>query len=296
MLQLPPLAAIRVFEAAARLGSFTKAAAELGMTQAAVSYQIKVLEERVGAPLFLRRPRQVELTVTAARLAPRITEAFAVMAEAYAAARSGAQETLNITTVLTFAANWLARNLGSFQIANPNIAVRVDTSSEMVDFTQTEFDIGIRSGRGVWPGVVSHKLFIDGFTPMLSPRLVESIGGVPEPADLLKLPLLDPGDPWWAQWFAAAGVENPGLQGRPDVRMGSQAYEANAAMAGNGVAILTKAFFSADLAEGRLVQPFALTCDDGQGYCLAYPEARRNAPKIRAFREWLLPEIARTTS
>ena len=295
-LHLPPLSAIRVFEAAARLGSFTKAAAELGMTQAAVSYQIKVLEERVGTPLFLRRPRQVMLTETGQRLAPKISEAFAIISEAYAASRSGAQETLNITTVLTVASNWLARHIGSFQIANPSIAVRVDTGSQLVDFAKEEFDIGIRSGDGNWPGVLAHKLFDSDFTPMLSPELAASAGGLKEPADLLKLPLLDAGDPWWGQWFSEAGVADPGLVGRPDIRMGAQAYEASAAMAGHGVAILTRALFVDELAHGRLIQPFEQISRDPRGYWLAYPQARRNVPKIKAFREWILERAGRPES
>ncbi len=295
-MQLPPLAAIRVFEAAARLASFTKAAEELGMTQAAVSYQIKVLEERVGAPLFLRRPRQVSLTEVGERMAPKISEAFAILTEAYANARTGVQETLNITTILTFASHWLSKHLGSFQIANPMIAVRVDTNSDMVDFTRQEFDIGIRSGKGVWPGVISHRLFTDGFTPMLTRRLANSIGGIHEPADLLKLPLLDPSDPWWVQWFSEMGITNLDLKSRPNVRLGSQAYEANAAMAGNGVAILTRAYFNQELFDGRLIQPFDHVGEDGQAFWLAYHETRRNVPKIKAFREWILPTIERTTT
>jgi LysR family glycine cleavage system transcriptional activator len=129
--ELPPLAAIRVFEAAARHLSFTRAAAELGMTQAAVSYQIKILEERVGAPLFLRLPRQVKLTKTGAGLAPAVSDAFEQLRVAYAGARGAGRATLVITTVLTFASNWLSRHLGSFQIANPDIAVRLDTTSRM---------------------------------------------------------------------------------------------------------------------------------------------------------------------
>ncbi|MGF7008476.1 LysR substrate-binding domain-containing protein [Aminobacter sp. BE322] len=295
-LQLPPLTAIRVFEAAARHASFTKAAAELGMTQAAVSYQIKLLEERVGAPLFLRRPRQVALTEVGRRLAPAASEAFAILGEAYAAARGGSAGTLCVSTVLTFASNWLARHIGSFQMRHPGIAVRLDTSSRMVDFAREDVDVGIRSGDGTWPGLVAHRLFRAQYTPMLSPKLAESIGGVKEPADLLKLNILDPGDIWWTRWFALAGLPADSLSGRPDTSMGSQAYEASAAMAGQGVAILTRAFFTSELAEGRLIQPFDLIGDDGQGYWLVYPEARRNAPNIRAFRDWILAELARPGS
>lgn len=291
-LPLPPLTATRVFEAVARHGSFTKAASELGMTQAAVSYQIKVLEDRVGAPLFLRRPRQIALTEVGQRLAPAITQAFTQISEAYVAARGGAQGTLVISTIATFASNWLARRLGSFQIANPSLAVRLQTDPHLVDFSREEVDIGIRSGEGAWPGLATHRLIDADFTPMLSPGLAASIGGVKEPADLLRLPLLDTSDPWWAKWFKAAGVPVEGLGNRPGNSMGAQVYEGNAAVAGQGVAILTPAFFAAELADGRLIQPFDLLCDDGQAYWMVYPETRRNSPKISAFRQWMQAELA----
>jgi LysR family transcriptional regulator, glycine cleavage system transcriptional activator len=290
--QLPPLAAIRVFEAVARHLSFTKAAEELGMTQAAASYQIKLLEERVGAPLFLRRPKQIVLTEAGQRMAPAVSEAFALLSGAYAAARSGADGMLCVSTLLTFASNWLAQHLGSFQVAHPSLAVRLDTSNRLVDFAREDIDIAIRSGGGNWPGVETHMLFRADFTPVLSPRLAASIGGVNEPADLLKLPILDPGDIWWQEWFALAGLPAEELASRPGTSMGAQAYEANAAIAGHGVAILTRALFKAELADGRLIQPFDLVGDDGHAYWLVYPTARRNVPKIRAFRDWILAEIA----
>ncbi|RUU52027.1 transcriptional regulator GcvA [Mesorhizobium sp. M2C.T.Ca.TU.002.02.1.1] len=289
---LPPLQAIRVFEAVARHLSFTKAAQELGMTQAAASYQIKLLEERIGAPLFLRRPKQIELTEPGQRLAPAVSEAFSILGQAYAAARGGADGLLCVTTVLTFASNWLAQHLGSFQLAHPALAVRLDTSSRLTDFAREDVDLAIRSGGGKWPGLEAHKLLDADFTPMLSPKLAASIGGVNEPADLLRLPILDPGDIWWSQWFEAAGVTGHDLAKRPGSSMGAQAYEANAAMAGHGVAILTRALFKNELADGRLVQPFDLVGDDGHAYWLVYPTARRNVPKIRAFRDWILAEIA----
>jgi len=293
---LPPLAALRVFEAAARLRSFTRAANELGMTQAAVSYQVKVLEERVGAPLFLRQPRQVTLTDVGARLAPAVTAAFEQLAEAYADARGASGGVLRITTVLTFASHWLARRLGAFQMAHPDIAVRLDTSARLLDFSRDEVDVAIRTGHGDWPGLEAHLLMPVDFSPMLSPALAQSAGGVRCPADLLKLPLLDPRDPWWVEWFRLAGVEPDGLARRPDTSLGSQAHEAAAAMAGQGVAILTPAFYSQEITEGRLLRPFELAGSDNCSYWLAYPRARRNAPAIRAFREWLLPQFPGSAS
>lgn len=289
--RLPPLAAIRAFEAAARHGSFTRAAEELGMTQAAVSYQIKVLEERVGVPLFLRRPRQVMVTEAGRRLASASTQAFDILSAAFSATREGADGKLSISTVPTFATNWLAPRLGSFQLANPSIAVRLDASPRFVDFASEEVDVAIRVGDGNWQGLAAHPLMPATFTPMLSPELAGSIGGVRTPADLLRLPILTPTDPWWLHWLREAGISPKGLEGRPQNEMGSQANEARAAIAGQGVAILTPDFFVAELAAGRLVQPFDLVCVDDDGFWLVYPQTRRNAPKIRAFRSWLLAEV-----
>lgn len=290
---LPPLSAIRVFESASRHASFTRAAQELGMTQAAVSYQIKLLEERVGAPLFLRKPRQVELTELGKRLAPQINEAFETMRTAFASAREDTQGVLTISAVVTFAANWLVQRLGSFQMQHPSLAVRLDTSNDMIDFSTSNIDMAIRSGRGDWPELDAHQLIKAQFSPMLSPMLIESVGGIKEPADLLRLRAVDPTDPWWKIWYEAAGIEDPKIQGNAFSRYGAQHLEGRAAAAGQGVGILTPAFHEAELASGQLIQPFDLLCDDGQAYWLVYPKARKNMPKIRAFREWILGELSK---
>lgn len=292
--RLPPLAAVRAFEAAARHGSVTRAAEELGMTQAAVSYQIKVLEERIGTPLFLRKPRRIELTDVGREFAPAVTQAFELLGAAYATARHGACGTLVVSTLPTLAANWLARRIGPFQAAHPELTVRIETSTDLVDFARHEVDVGIRAGRGDWPGLSAHRLLASAFTPMLSPGLAATIGGVRQPADLLRLPIIDATDVWWTQWLAAAGVAAEGFEDRPGSRTRVQLYEGNAAVAGQGVAILTPAFFADELADGRLIQPFDLVCDDGDAYWLIYPEARRNTPKIVAFRRWILGEIPAT--
>lgn len=292
-LSLPPLTAIRVFEAVARHLSFTRAAAEIGMTQAAVSYQIKLLEERFGGPLFLRRPRQVELTEAGRRLAPAVTEAFALLSEAYASARTGAEGVLTISASVTFASVWLAQHIGAFQISHPALAVRMDATNHLTDFAREEADIGIRSGQGQWPGLRAHLLVPGDFTPMLSPKLAARGAGMKQPADLLHLPILDPDDPWWEIWFKDAGVayEMPSTRGS----IGVQAFAGTAAIAGQGVALLTKALYGQELADGRLTQPFDLVARSSMSFYLVYPEARRNVPKIRAFREWILNEVAMTT-
>jgi LysR family glycine cleavage system transcriptional activator len=282
-----PLNALRVFEAASRQMSFTKAGEELGLTQTAVSYQIKLLEETLGEQLFLRRPRQVTLTDAGERLAPKISEAFGMIDEALAGTKNQSDSTLTIHTTVTFASRWLAHHLGTFQLENPGIAVRLETSQEVVDFSRTEADVAIRSGSGAWPGLKSHFLMKSDFTPMLSPALAATIGGVREPADILKLRIIDPGDIWWQRWFTAAGLDGIDLGGRPISRLGAQAFEAAAAIAGQGVAILKPEFYADDMALGRLIQPFELRATDGSDYWLAYPEARRQSKKIRAFRDFM---------
>lgn len=284
-----PMNALRVFEAAARLSSFTRAGEELGMTQTAVSYQIKLLEETIGQPLFLRRPRQVTLTEAGEKLAPKISQAFETIGDAIASTRNQTDGTLTIHTTATFASRWLAHHIGTFQLENPNIAVRMETSQETIDFSKTEADVAIRSNKnGVWPGLRSHFLMKSHFTPMLNPKLAESVGGINKPTDLLKVRIIDASDPWWRLWFAAAGIDDIDLASRPTSRFGGiQAFEAAAAIAGHGVAILKPEFYADDVALGRLYQPFDLVASDGSDYWFAYPENRRNAPKIRAFREFM---------
>lgn len=287
---IPPLAAIRAFEAAARLMSFTRAAEELGMTQAAVSYQVKLLEERLGEPLFLRRPRELVLTEAGQRLAPRTTEAFEILRDAYGRFSADAPATLTISTTHTFASHWLAPRLGTFQLRYPQIAARLETAERMVDFAADEVDVGIRSGLGNWPGLATHRLFGMRFTPMLSPRLAESVGGIHTPADILKLPLLDPKDPWWLTWLAANDLPADILTSQTLPSLNVQALDAAAAIEGHGVTLLTPAFFRRELAAGSLIQPFERVVDEGKDFWLVYPEGRRNVPKIKAFREWIVAE------
>lgn len=291
MSRLPPMSAIRVFEAAARHQSFTRAAEELGMTQAAVSYQIKMLEDRVGAPLFTRLPRQVVLTAKGRQLAPAVTEAFEALRDAFDGLEEAVQSVLSITTLTTFASAWLVPRLGRFQQLHPNIAVQIDISTQIIDLAKSDFDIAIRSGTGDWPGVEAHLLFPNQFTPVCSPDLIRNVD-LRKPADLLKLPILTPSDPWWQDWFTAAGLPEVDLSDRPDNSLGAQQFEGMAAMAGQGLAMVNPYFFPNDLAAGRLVQPFDLVVTADRSYWLAYPKARRRSAKIQAFRDWALSEVA----
>ena len=291
--RLPPLSAIRAFEAAARHGSFTKAADELGMTQAAVSYQVKVLEDRIGAPLFLRQARKVVLSEAGKRLAPAVAEAFQRLNGAFASFRETDEKVLSVTAINTFCTNWLVPRLGTFQMAHPDIAVRLDASSRLVDFAQEEMDVGIRGGAGVWPGVKAHFLFPVELAPVASPDFLKRVGGVRTPEDLLPLPLLDSEDECWTRWFANAGIPNPPPLRGPGIQVQTQQMIASAAMAGQGIALVTPALFCDDLVAGRLVKVLPIVVSDtNMHYWLVYAEDRQNVPKIRAFREWILKEVS----
>ena len=177
MRTLPPLAAVRVFEAAARHENFTAAAAELGMTQAAVSYQIKLLEERLGVPLFRREKRRVMLTDAGRRAAAPVSRAFDAIDGAFADLRAEDEGLLTVSTSNTFANTWLAWRLGGFQMAHPGAAVRLLTSDVLVDFAASEVDVAIRAGVGGWPGLAADLLMDVDFTPMCSPGFLRAHGG-----------------------------------------------------------------------------------------------------------------------
>ena len=299
MRRLPPLAAVRAFEAAARTENFTVAAAELGMTQAAISYQVKSLEVRLGAALFVREKGRARLTPLGARLLPPLSSAFDSIESAFAAHRQEDESLLTVTTTHTFANTWLAWRLGAFQMRHPDLAVRMTTSNELVDLRSGEADVAIRAGRGDWDGVETHRLFRSSFTPMASPQsiaAVESRLGRPlEPGDIPDQHLINPSDEWWQQWFADNGVPaSDALFQRPGVRLENQANEGHAAMAGQGFALLTPLLWHGDVTGGRLAIPFPERVSSrGWAYWLVVPEERRNIPKIKRFREWLVAEIGR---
>jgi LysR family glycine cleavage system transcriptional activator len=299
MRRLPPLAAIRAFEAAARTENFTVAAAELGMTQAAVSYQVKSLEERLGAPLFVREKGRARLTALGARLLPALSSAFDAIEAAFASHRQEDESLLTVTTTHTFANTWLAWVLGAFQMEHPDLAVRLSTSNDVVDLRSGDADIAIRAGRGEWEALEKHKLFDVDFTPMASPACMaeanRQFGRALEPADLLHLPLISPQDSWWEQWFRDWGVE---IDGRPPprggLRLDNQANEGHAAMGGQGFALMTPFLWVNDVAQERLIMPFPeMLSRRGWSYWLVYPTERRMVPKIKRFREWLLAEMAK---
>ena len=267
------------------------------MTQAAVSYQVKSLEERLGAQLFVREKGRVRLTPLGARLLPALSSAFDAIEAAFATHREEDDSLLTITTTHTFANTWLAWRLGAFQIDHPELAVRMTTSNELIDLRSGEADVAIRAGRGDWEGLERYELFKSSFTPMASPECIAEaesrLGRELQPGDLPHQHLINPSDDWWLQWFADNGVPaDDGVFRRPGVRLDSQADEGHAAMAGQGFALLTPLLWKGDVAAGRLCAPFPERISTrGWAYWLVYPAERRMIPKVKRFREWLAAEM-----
>lgn len=265
------------------------------MTQAAVSYQVKLLEQRLKAPLFLREKGRATLTPLGARLLGPLTRAFDAIDTAFAIHREEDEGLLTIATTRTFANAWLVWRLGSFQLEHPDLAVRLVTDGKLADLAAGEADLAIRAGLGQWDGLVAEKLMPIDYTPMCSPRFLREaearLGRKIEPADLPDLQVISPDDDWLHRWLADAGVEGGKVPRRGGLRLDSQVDEAAAAMAGQGFVMLTPAFWRNDIAEGRLVRPFERSSEGRFGYWLAMPEERRNVPKIKRFRQWLLGKL-----
>ena len=297
MRRLPPLASIRAFEAAARTENFTAAAAELGMTQAAVSYQVKSLEERLGAPLFVREKGRARLTALGQRLLPPLSGAFDAIETAFSSHREEDETLLTVTTTHTFANTWLAWRLGAFQMAHPDLAVRMTTSNELCDLRSGDADVAIRAGNGDWEGLEEHRLFESSFTPMVSPEMVadveRTLGRRLEPHDLPTQNRINPSDDWWHQWFSDNGIPaDDAVLRRAGIRLENQANEGHAAMGGQGFALLTPLLWRGDVAAGRLAMPFpGRVSSRGWAYWLVYPRERRMVPKVKRFREWLAAEM-----
>jgi LysR family transcriptional regulator of beta-lactamase len=280
-----PLNALRAFEASARHLSFTRAAAELSVTQTAVSAQVKNLEQRLGVPLFRRLPRGLALTDEGLALLPMLSDSFARMGALLERFRGGRlHEVLTVAVVGTFAVGWLMPRLDAFRRSHPFVDLRLLTHNNRVDLAGEGLDGAIRFGHGAWHGTEAEPLVDAPLSPMCAPALAARLHA---PADLARETLLRSyrADEW-PRWFDAAGASTPLLRG--PVFDSSLAIAAAAAQ-GLGVGLLPAAMFAADLREGRLVQPFAVELPLGR-YWLTRLQSRPPSAAWRAFRCWLVAE------
>lgn len=291
MRRLPPLSALRAFEAAARHGSFKLAANELAVTPTAVSHQIRFLEDYTGLSLFERRVRKVVLTDAGAALYPVLRDgfnSFETVFQALAANKARRQVTISATNA--FMARWLAPRVAAFRRLHPDIDLELHASDQAVNLDarpgEEPADIGIRYGRGPYPGMVAEPLFADRFAPLASPAL-----GVTGPADLAAFPLIDfkwsrhhPLNPTWKNWFAAAGL--PWLAPRGRLRFSDEGHAIQATLAGQGIALLSLDLLADELAAGRLVQPFGPDIP-GHTYHLVRSAGHAPAPHVEAALDWL---------
>ncbi|MBV7394699.1 transcriptional regulator GcvA [Mameliella sediminis] len=291
--RLPPLTALRAFEVAARHLSFAKAADELNVTPAALSFQIKNLEEHLGAPLFHRLNRAVELTEAGRILAPGATQGFERLMTAWRAARR-LQDTgkLTVTAGPAFTAKCLAPRLYGFAQAHPEIELRFIAGLRMMDFDRDEIDVAIRYGYGRDQGLYSAHFLDEGITPMMRPELAAQY---PTPESLLDAPLLhdashDFMDPpaGWRQWFNACGIDQVPT---PAARFSQADHALDATLAGSGVVLSRTSLAQRSLASGQLVAPYKIALTTSARFRFLCVKGTESRPQIAAFRDWLFSEI-----
>ncbi len=290
--QLPPLNALRAFEAAARHLSVKNAADELSVTPGAVSQLIKTLELHLGVDLFRRVNRGIFLTDAGQAYLPPVRNAFRQISDATRrVAMPPETGILTVSATPFFASAWLVPRLKSFQDAHPDIDLQVLTSSALADFSRDGVDVAIRHGLGRYPGLSSRRVLTVEIVPVAAPALVKRLGMPATPADLTRWPRVNDAErKGWALWFQAQGIDDTGPARGPS--FDDAGLLLKSVLAGQGAALLPLAVVASEIAEGRLVQLSDVTWLEDFAYYLVYPESSEARPKVVAFREWLL-EVAR---
>ena len=286
--QFLPLNGLRAVEASARHLSFTRAAIELRVTQAAVSQQVKGLEKRLGVSLFQRLPRGLKITAEGEALLPTVTSSFDQMATTLDRIEAGqVRELLFLGVVGTFAVGWLLPRLKAFQKQHPFIDVRVSTNNNRVDMAAEGLDFAIRFGQGSWHGTDAFRLFEAPLSPLCTPKLAETLKS---PADLVEATLLRSyRSDEWATWFATAGVA-PVAQVNAGIVFDTSLGMMEAALQGLGVALAPPSMFSRHLASGAIVQPFPITISLGS-YWLTRLQSKPQTAAMQAFSDWMFANI-----
>lgn len=294
MRKLPPLNSLRAFEAAARLLSFSKAADELSVTPAAISQQIKILEDYFDYPLFHRHPRGLSLTDCGEQLLPNTSDAFDQLHHAVRLVRAKTDTSiLTVSVSPSLGAKWLVPNLESFRHANPKFDIRLDASDRLVDFEKEDVDIAIRYGAGNYRGLVSKRLFANYTFPVCSPELTKGKRAVRSPKDLMHHTLLhtewvsiSDTAPHWPTWLKVMGVNVPHAARGP--RFTNETMGLQAAIEGQGILLSSTAVATNDLAKGLLVRPFGdMQEANNITHYLVYPKSHMADPKVQAFCVWI---------
>jgi LysR family transcriptional regulator, glycine cleavage system transcriptional activator len=293
--RLPSLNALKAFEASARHESFTSAAAELFVTQGAVSQQVKALEDELGLRLFSREGRMVKLTEAGRGYLEVVRDAFDRLASGTERLlQRQSSGVLNISTSPNFAAKWLVHRLGRFSEAHPEIELRISASMQHVDFARDETDVAVRHGDGDWPGMSVTRLCKEEIFPVCAPQLLRGRRGLKVPGDLAHHPLLHVNDhSLWQRWLEHHGVT--GVDGARGALFNQASMAIDAAVQGQGVAMARTALAAWDLLGGRLARPFREAMDAPFAMWIVSPKVTAELPKIAIFRDWLLAEAAEDT-
>jgi LysR family transcriptional regulator, glycine cleavage system transcriptional activator len=292
--RLPPLNALRAFEAAARHTNFTRAAQELNVTQSAISYQVKYLEERLGMKLFARTPSGLLLTPEAEEYFAVIGRAFDSISQATERFRSASAATrLTVSTFPQFARYWLLPRLPDFTARYPDVQIDIVTALRTLDFDRNSVDVAVRWGSG-WSDYDCQLLFSATLTPVVAPRILEEGLVLREPADLMQLAILDVegGEDDWPLWFEAAGIPNANPPRR--LRFDSVLYALQAASDGLGAAMARLPLTEVELETRRLVAPFDIRCASRKAWYLLVPRLSQSFHKVRVFRDWIVEHAEAT--
>ncbi|WP_149193105.1 LysR substrate-binding domain-containing protein [Luteimonas suaedae] len=285
--RLPSLSALRAFEAAARLGSAKHAAGELSVTPAAISHQIRQLEDELGHALFVRRPRQLLPTPQGQELQRALTGAFGAIAAAVDRVRAPQRRSLTLSATPAVAARWLLPRLPQLREACPGLDLRIHVSHEPVALDGVEADVAIRYGSGRWPGLLACKLFDNVFAPVCSPLL-----GLRDPGELPRHTLLHFAPPGarsapvdWPAWQRRARVADLDAEAGPV--FSDETHAISAALAGQGIALMSVALVADELRGGSLVCPFGPELQ-AEPFHLVHPEDAREDCWLAALRDWVL--------
>ena len=289
--RLPPLNSLKSFEAAGRLLSFTRAAQELNVTQAAVSHQIKVIEEFLGVPLFIRSPRKLVLTEQGRALLPEVIEAFDKVSNAIGALQQEpSNKMVSVRLAPSFAAKWLSPRLKYFWLQYPEIDLCLYHAHPAVDFDREQIDIAVTYGKGDWPGVLADPILSLDFFPVCTPAFMSNDKPLSDINNLRYYTLLhDASYECWADWLKLANLEE--INANKGTIIDDTNVLIQAAVDGQGVALGSKTFVQDLLDSGKLIKPFDITLANDFAYYIVCPEAHLKNPSVRAFKDWLLELI-----